>query len=58
MGKNFAKFIMILAVLCVVPIFLVLVANVKAFLNVTFKSKPKYLGEEINIEGDGRRSWD
>lgn len=33
-------------------------ANVKAFFNVSLKSKPKYLGKEINIEGDGQRSWD
>lgn len=33
-------------------------SRVKAFLNVTFHSKPKFLGEEIPIEGDGRGSWD
>jgi len=33
-------------------------ANVKAFLNVLLKSKPKFLGEKMDIEGDGRKSWD
>ena len=33
-------------------------ARIKAFLNVTFHSKPKYLGDAIPISGDGRQSWD
>lgn len=33
-------------------------ARVKAFLNIAFKSKPKFLGKEISLEGDGRESWD
>ncbi len=34
------------------------VARVKAFLNVSFRAKPKFLGEVISIEGDSRESWD
>ncbi len=33
-------------------------ARLKAFLNVVFHSKSKYLGEQIPITGDGRLSWD
>jgi SanA protein len=33
-------------------------ANIKAFANVIFNSQPKFLGEKIPIEGDGRESWD
>ena len=33
-------------------------ARIKAFLNVTLNSKPKYLGEPIPITGDGTLSWD
>lgn len=33
-------------------------ARFKAFVNVVFKSKPKYLGEVIAITGDSRKSWD
>ena len=33
-------------------------ARMKAFLNVTFHSKPRFLGDKIPIEGDGRKSWD
>lgn len=33
-------------------------AIVKAFLNVLFRSKPKFLGEVIPIGGDGQLSWD
>lgn len=33
-------------------------ARVKAFFNVLFNSKPKFLGEEIPITGDSSRSWD
>lgn len=33
-------------------------ARVKALLNVTFHSEPKYLGEHIPITGDSRLSWD
>lgn len=33
-------------------------ARVKAYFDVIIKSKPKYLGDEIPISGDGRKSWD
>ena len=33
-------------------------ANVKAVGNIFFNSQPKFLGEKIPIEGDGRESWD
>lgn len=33
-------------------------AQVKAFLNVIFHSKPKFLGEPIPITGNGSESWD
>ena len=33
-------------------------ANVKAVGDVLFNSQPKFLGEKISIEGDGRESWD
>jgi len=33
-------------------------AVIKAWLNVLFKAKPKFLGEKIDINGDGRVSWD
>lgn len=33
-------------------------ANVKAVGNILFKSQPKFLGEKIPIEEDGRESWD
>ncbi len=33
-------------------------ANIKAFFNLLFNSKPKYLGDAIPISGDGRLSWD
>ncbi len=33
-------------------------SRIKAWIDVTFKSKPKYLGNPILIEGDGRKSWD
>ena len=32
-------------------------ARVKAFLSITFKPKPRYLGEKIPILGDGRATW-
>ncbi len=32
-------------------------AQIKAFLNVVFHSKPKYLGESIPINGNGQESW-
>lgn len=35
-----------------------LLSRVKAFFNVAFKTKPKFLGKEIPINGDGRDSWD
>ena len=33
-------------------------AKIKAFLNVIFHSKPKFLGGKIPITGDGQKSWD
>ncbi|MFH1546017.1 MAG: ElyC/SanA/YdcF family protein [Patescibacteria group bacterium] len=33
-------------------------ANVKAVGDVLFNSQPKFLGEKIPIDGDGRESWD
>ncbi len=33
-------------------------ARVKALFDVIFKSKPKYLGDPIDITGDGRVTWD
>lgn len=33
-------------------------ARIKAFLNVIFKSQPKFLGEKIPINGDNSLSWD
>jgi len=33
-------------------------ARIKAFGNVTFKSKPKFLGDAIPITGDSSLSWD
>lgn len=33
-------------------------ARFKAFLNVTFHSKPKFLGDHIPITGDSKLSWD
>ena len=35
-----------------------LLARIKAFFNVIFHSKPRYLGDVIPIVGDGRMSWD
>ena len=32
-------------------------ARVKAFLSITFKPKPRYLGDKIPILGDGRATW-
>jgi SanA protein len=32
-------------------------ARVKAFLSITFKPRPKYLGDKIPISGDGRQTW-
>ena len=32
-------------------------ARIKAFLSITFKPKPRYLGEKIPILGDGRATW-
>jgi SanA protein len=32
-------------------------ARVKAFLSITFKPLPKYLGDKIPITGDGRQTW-
>lgn len=32
-------------------------ADVKAWLDVTVHSKPKFLGEKIPLSGDGRKSW-
>ena len=33
-------------------------SRVKAFIDTTIQSKPKYLGHTIPITGDGRLSWD
>ena len=33
-------------------------ADIKAFGNVVFKSKPRYLGEKIPLTSDGTLSWD
>ncbi len=33
-------------------------ANIKAWLNIFFNSKPKYLGNSIDISGDGQETWD
>ncbi len=33
-------------------------ARVKAWLDITLDSKPKYLGETIYIGGDGRQTWE
>ena len=35
-----------------------ILSNIKAFLDVSFHAKPKFLGEEIPISGDSRKSWD
>lgn len=35
-----------------------MLANVKALYEVVFDISPKYLGDEIPISGDSRRSWD
>jgi SanA protein len=32
-------------------------ARVKAFIYITFKPKPRYLGDKIPITGDGRKTW-
>jgi len=33
-------------------------AKVKAWLNITFNSKPKYLGNEMPLSGSGLSTWD
>lgn len=33
-------------------------ASIKAWLDVNIKSKPRFLGEKIDISGDGRVTWD
>jgi vancomycin permeability regulator SanA len=35
-----------------------ILAKVKAWLNVAFNSKPKYLGDKIPLSGSGLISWD
>lgn len=35
-----------------------ILARVKAFLDVSFNVFPKFLGPVININGDGRQTWD
>jgi vancomycin permeability regulator SanA len=35
-----------------------ILSRTKAFFNVNFDAKPKFLGKEIPISGDGRESWD
>jgi SanA protein len=32
--------------------------KVKAFLDISFQAKPKFLGEKISITGDSKKSWD
>lgn len=33
-------------------------ARVKAFFNVLFRARPTYLGDAVDITGDGRTTWD
>jgi len=33
-------------------------ASIKAWIDVNIKSKPRFLGERIDISGDGRVTWD
>jgi len=33
-------------------------ATIKAFLDASFNTKPKFLGEKIPITGDSKKSWD
>ena len=33
-------------------------AKIKAWLNISFNSSPKYLGEELPLFGDGTKTWD
>lgn len=33
-------------------------AKVKAWLDINLKSKPRFLGSLINLNGDGRETWD
>jgi len=33
-------------------------SKVKAFFDVSFHAKPKFLGEKISISGDSKKSWD
>jgi SanA protein len=33
-------------------------AKIKAWLNIVLNSKPKYLGNSIDISGDGQETWD
>lgn len=33
-------------------------ARIKAFFNVLFHVSPQYLGEEVDVMGDGRITWD
>lgn len=35
-----------------------ILSKAKAFLDVNFHSKPKFLGDPILVTGDGRKSWD
>lgn len=35
-----------------------ILARVKAFFDVTFHVKPTYLGEQIPVSGDGRKTWE
>lgn len=35
-----------------------MLSRIKAWIDATFKSKPRYSGDPIPIEGDGRKSWD
>ncbi len=35
-----------------------IIARIKAFFDVTLSAKPKFLGDVIPINGDGKKSWD
>ena len=35
-----------------------ILSKVKAFLDITLRAKPKFLGEKIPISGDSEKSWD
>jgi SanA protein len=35
-----------------------ILARAKAYIDILLKSKPKFLGETIDIQGDSKKSWD